>query len=343
MMHIGVIGLNHRSGFLALREKLTRALEKIFEENALSFESAVLLVTCNRVELYFSSKKLAATHMEILHTLSRYGMGEVFYALYSYFGRECFLHLGKVITGMDSAIFGESEIQRQVKLAYEKRRQRVTLCHDLHYLFQKALKIGKQLRSCFLMQTEGRELFELIEKMTKWLGIDLREASALVVGHSRLGRKMMTFLQNARCRQLTLCTREKEVKVSTAIRVAGWEVLRYWQQYDLVICATCHKTFVLDEQQSGEKGRKPTLVFDLGVPRNVNPAICRSDVIYLYHLEQLEKLLPNRRKAYAREQMLCEDTLCRMIDRQMALFAQRRKAKWHRGVGVAQETFAKSL
>ncbi|MEM7174671.1 MAG: hypothetical protein AAF443_01920 [Chlamydiota bacterium] len=327
MMQVGVIGMNHQSGSLPLREKLTRIFQLEFSSSRSCVADSVLLVTCNRVELYFSSQQLAATHVRILKVLSCHGLSDFCYALYSYFGRDCFFHLGRVITGMDSAIFGESEIQRQVKLAYEQRRQQMVLSHDLHYLFQKALKAGKELRTSFFVSSKERALPTAIGMTAKWLGVDLKTASILLIGNSRLNRKIIHFLELKGCQSLTLCTRSLEA-LTPSVKRMDWAKLECWGGYDIVICATYHSAFVLKEKSQRTGNDHRTLVFDLGVPRNVDPALGRNRSVDLYHLSQLEKLLPSRHKKNNQELTLCCQTLDEIVNRQMTLFVKRRQAKW---------------
>lgn len=147
-MQVGIIGINHKSSPFEVREKLARIFRNQFASDY--SHNFILLSTCNRTELYFSSHQLAETHVNLLERL-KYQIGEEsIHVLYSYFGKDCFCHLVRVISGLDSAIFGESDIQRQVKVAYETRRKRQLLSHDLHFLFQKGLKIAKEIRTSFI-------------------------------------------------------------------------------------------------------------------------------------------------------------------------------------------------
>ncbi len=324
MMQIGVIGINHRSRSLLVREQFARAFQSEFDTPTTRIPDSVLLLTCNRVELYFSSDQLASTHAYILQRLNSRGLSATSYALYSYFGKECFFHLGRVITGMDSAIFGESEIQRQVKLAYERRRKQTSLRHDLHYLFQKALKTGKALRNSYLAYPRDSELPRSIEKTTSWLGTDLKTASILLVGYSRLNRTIASFLQAKGCRALALCTRAQTAHIS-GVAILDWTILPQWQTYDVVICATQHSTYVLKEGKGVKRGKNRTLLFDLGVPRNVDPALSYHPSVYLCHLSQLEKLLFVQEEKHS--VALCSQKLETIVLRQMMLFTKRRQAK----------------
>jgi len=142
-MRIGLVGINHKLASLSLRESLAKAFRKCFGNS----HPFILLLTCNRIELYFSSPDLAATHTAILSALKKETSCECDQKLYSFFGMECFLHLAKVTAGFDSAIMAETEIQGQVKQAYEEALKSKKLPSELHFLFQKSLHISKLCRS----------------------------------------------------------------------------------------------------------------------------------------------------------------------------------------------------
>ena len=90
-MEIGVLGVNHKSCSLFLREKLTGAFEKIFKENSHFLEgSYVLLSTCNRVEIYFTAQEVVSRHGAILALLRKHMELSFQHVLYSYFGEDVF-------------------------------------------------------------------------------------------------------------------------------------------------------------------------------------------------------------------------------------------------------------
>ncbi|MFQ5677494.1 MAG: hypothetical protein ACE5G1_16515 [bacterium] len=151
-MRVGVIGINHKLADLKLRECFAKICHQRFRSCRFTCteHSFVLLNTCNRTEVYFSSEILAETHSYILNILRRdlHDIEEKFdQKLYSYFGHDCFYHLARVTSGLDSAIAAETEIQGQVKTAYEKVLEYFQLPREMHYLFQKSLKIGKRIRT----------------------------------------------------------------------------------------------------------------------------------------------------------------------------------------------------
>lgn len=138
-LRIGVIGLNHKTAHLALRETFARAALRLQNEMGLFFPHAtIVLSTCNRTEIYFSSPDLSECHSELLSFLRSEHLDEPFeHRLYSYFGIDCLSHLCLVASGLDSAIVAETEIQRQVKMSYLRSSERAQLPSSLHFLFKK--------------------------------------------------------------------------------------------------------------------------------------------------------------------------------------------------------------
>src|SRR6185503_11227665 len=112
-MQIGVLGINHKSAEISRREQVAHACRIRVSRDCEIAERyhCVVLSTCNRTEIYFSSDNLAEAHSALLNVLR----GEIEipfeHKLYSFFGFDCFMHLARVTSGLDSVIIAESEIQ----------------------------------------------------------------------------------------------------------------------------------------------------------------------------------------------------------------------------------------
>lgn len=319
-MQVGVIGINYKSSHLELREKLARVFQKEF--GSADCSDFILLSTCNRTELYFTSRSLADTHIELLKRLRNH-IGESFeHALYAYFRRDCFNHLGRVISGMDSAILGESDIQRQVKLAYEKQRLKTQLTYDLHYLFQKGLKIGKEMRTSFLIGKKGSQLPHAIQSVVEWQNYDIKEIKLLFVGNSSVNRKLMTFFEHKGCQNISLCTRG-DLEKKSSISMMDWKGLKNWDTFDVIICATYHEEYMI---KRSAKDINKTLIFDLSVPRNVDPSLAKHPQLFLYNIDEIGQIIQKKRGE--KEIALCEDAIEKAVHRQIHLFKERRQAKW---------------
>jgi glutamyl-tRNA reductase len=278
-MNIGIIGINFKTAPLSLHESIARSSLSLFQE--MMPIPMVLLSTCNRTEIYFSSENLAQTKREIQERIEeRIGIS-LEGLLYSYLNRDCFAHLCRVSSGLDSAIFLETEIARQVKLAYALSCKRSILPSVLHYVFQKSFKVAKCLRSSVLSLKKGTSIFSILWQMGEEEFLDLRQRNIFLVGYSETNRRLADFFEQKGSKNFTFCSRWPEKVVGyTAV---GRDALSSWNEYDLIFCASQTDTFLIQ----GE-GRKKHLIFDLSVPRNVDPRVEKGGV-KLYNIEQINK------------------------------------------------------
>src|SRR5207244_4328762 len=146
------------------REAIARAAQSLSGEKGIFFQHPiVVLSTCNRTEIYFSAENLAEAHSDLLAHFRKQIEEPFEHRLYSYFGIDCFAHLCRVASGLDSAILAETEIQRQVKVAYAAGR---VLPSCLHYIFQKALKVSKGMRN--QMAISSPTLYTTLWQLADW-------------------------------------------------------------------------------------------------------------------------------------------------------------------------------
>ena len=299
-LKMGVLGINFKTASLHLREFIARGADRLSGEKGLFFpHPTVLLSTCNRTEIYFSGDDLASVHSELLALLRLYIDEPFEYRLYSYFGIDCFAHLCRVASGLDSAILAETEIQRQVKVAYLQSAQRSRLPPCVHYAFQKALKVGKTVRSSLSLE-RSPSLAGTIFTLSKAFWGDLASVNVLFVGYSELNRSLASYFLHRGVTDLTLCTKDPtRVKQSGCI-VVGREVLPEWHQFQLVICASKAGEYLIS---NGSRSRH--LLFDLSVPRNIDPAVGLSS--QLYNIEQINQFMEHSQLAQSIDLDRCEE------------------------------------
>jgi len=196
-MRVGIIGINHKLANLELRELLAKTCQRRFnpENSTHGSHSLVLLSTCNRTEVYFSSEDLASTHCYLLNIL-RQNVGDDFdQKLYSYFGQDCLLHLCRVTAGLDSAIIAETEIQGQVKIAYELAKGCHSLPFEMHYLFQKALAIAKKARSFLPLKPGLPDIEHAILQTGQHFFKEMPIINILFVGASEINEKIIAYFK----------------------------------------------------------------------------------------------------------------------------------------------------
>ncbi|PCI92296.1 hypothetical protein COB11_07760 [Candidatus Aerophobetes bacterium] len=330
-MDIAVVGINHTCSSFTLREELTRAFEKAFAfaDNDSLKCSYVLLLTCNRAEIYFSAKEITKVHVKILNILRRYVSFAFEHALYSYFDTDTFLHLARVSSGLDSALVGESEIQSQVKLAYEKARKTRNLSSSLHYLFQKSLRLGKYTRSDFSFSKEGNHLSTVILKQLQCTFEAFDGLSVLFLGNSEINRRVLAAFMYKPFENIRLCTNHK-VDPSFERRFQGVEVLDYKEVenlsfYDIVVVAGKYDKYLIEEISNNIP--KKRIFFDLCVPRSVHPKLQHYPDLTLFDMEKLSVLFDKRQKFYKKELLECEEHLAKYVGRYFLLFHKKSERK----------------
>ncbi|MEZ5315367.1 MAG: hypothetical protein R3E91_04060 [Chlamydiales bacterium] len=297
-MQIAILGISHKSADLTLREKLAKVCHRQFGSNKSIHPSYayVLLSTCNRIEIYFSSIDLAKTHTHLLEMLRGEMQEEFEPHIYSYFGNNCFSHLARVTAGFDSVLMGETEIQGQVKQAYEEAISVRFLSRELHFLFQKCLKIGKNIRSRGAIFQKLPKLEGTILQAGQILLGHLEKKTILFVGFSEINRKIFFAFKSKGILNMTFCSRsyEKEDQMAQKenIQFLPWNAFHKWSTFDFIIFATKYPDFLVLESS---KVRKKTLIIDLSVPRNVHPQLGKNKQITLLNIDQLGRLMDRRK------------------------------------------------
>jgi glutamyl-tRNA reductase len=325
---VGVMGINYKSSDLSLREVIAKACERCLgsESAAAAKLNIVLLSTCNRTEIYFSDEDLAQAHSELLSLLREEVQVAFEHKIYSYFGIDCFAHLAKVAAGLDSQIVAETEIQRQVKGAYLNASLHRQLPSAIHFLFQKSLKISKSLRSNYPHLQTRVSLEDTLFNLSSLMLEEIQRRRIFFVGNSEINRKIIHHFKRKGAGEMSLCTRAPAMasELDSSVKVCDWSHLTSWSEYDIVICGTSqHHTLLSEEQLSPDKALSSRLIFDLSVPRNVDPKLGRHPQIALLNIEELGKLILKRQRDHVREFKNWEEKIQSAASFQLALFHEK--------------------
>jgi|GEM_PF-1163349 len=328
MLGIGVVGLNSSCCSIDQREKITKAFELAFQKEVSYFEkiSAVLLSTCHRVELYFFSKEFEREKFRILDLLTE----ELDFAfddrIYMIRDQLVFFHLAKVTSGLASPVILESDIQRQVKLAYYHASNIFSLPEEMHYLFQKSLKIGKEIRSRYSAWKKEFVFEHLIYHKTIKNFLDIKEKKILFIGFSDINKKLFSYFHQKGLANCTLITRDFEnieiKKKYPFLILQSRESLSRWFEFDIIIAATKDLKSALTKKI----GEKKVLFFDLSIPRTYIRAEKENGLI-LYNIEDLALVFEEKKRKMASEINEGQHVLNELIHRSVLFFDQRKKRK----------------
>lgn len=328
-MRVGVIGINHKLANLQLRELLAKACQRCFMTGGSTHgeHTFVLLNTCNRTEVYFTSEDLAATHTYLLHILRGEVKDDFDQKVYSYFGKDCFLHLSRVASGLDSAIVAETEIQGQVKSAYENAANCIKLPGELHYIFQKSLQIGKKVRSELPMGRGMPDLEHAIFQTGMQFFQEPQKAKILFVGASDINCKILSFLKAKNLNNITLCNRSSKrmqtVSSSYELKMLDWAALGDWHQFNWIIFGTKAPHHLIRRNDIQNHCLSHKLIIDLCVPRNVEPQLGRGQNITLLNIDQINRILRVRQQQMSHTLMQAENLVSEAAQQYMEMYNQK--------------------
>lgn len=326
MMPLGVIGISHKTASLKHREQFANVCERRFRPGPFTQGDypSVLLSTCNRVEWYFSSADLARTHSYFLQILREENLEHLEPKLFCYFGTDCLSHLARVTSGLDSAIVGETEIQGQVKVSYEAAVQCYgQLPKEMHFAFQKSLKVGKDVRSSLLPQDGAFGLEHTIHRLNEQLYPDVEDVSVLFVGASEINCKVLAHLKAKGMESITLCNRTMESAERVAehygVDILPWHALHRWHEYDCLIVGTRSPDYVIKGNTLPEAHTGRCLMIDLSVPRNVDPALNRRPQLTVLNLDQINNIVNSKKAkldhAVMQAEIFVRDSIHNLVER----------------------------
>ncbi|MFH2137977.1 MAG: glutamyl-tRNA reductase [Candidatus Omnitrophota bacterium] len=306
-MDIELIGLNHKTAPIEIREKLSfsngslaQALDALKRQSPI--KEGVILSTCNRIEVYAMGSDVKRVDDSITHFLSDFHKLEKNYFqehLYKIKGLPAIRHLFMVSSSLDSQVLGENQILGQIKSAYFKAREVGTVDKNFSFLFEEAIKIGKRVRAQTQIGCGAVSISSAAVEMAKKIFEDLTQKKVLIVGAGKIGELSATHLYN-RGVQLVLVANRTLLKArelaekfkGTAIDFGKLDAAL--EEADIVISSTSAPHLLVTKKQVQElilrRKQRPIFFIDLGLPRNIDPQANDVDNVYVYNLDDLQKV-----------------------------------------------------
>src|SRR5256886_4781348 len=300
-MTVFCIGLSHHTANVATREQFagSATAESIVREAGCP--EALLLTTCNRVEVYGVSHKRISTD-EIARCLTKNPIRDPHYyapPFYRYEAEKCVQHLFRVASGLDSMVVGESEILGQAKKAYELARKSGAAGPYLHRLFQRAFRVAKQVRTHTDI-TRGLVSvgFVAVDLAQRIFG-NLNNCKVLVVGAGEMSERTARALISRGVTDLRVSNRSMDRAQELTRLIAGRAIpFDEWPQQcseiDILITSTSSESPLLRPENLGPMLRdrldRPLFIIDIAVPRDVDPRVSEIEGVYLYDIDSLQSV-----------------------------------------------------
>jgi glutamyl-tRNA reductase len=332
---IVVVGLNHETAPVAVREalafpkeRLGDALVRVREEAGLG--EAMILSTCNRVEVYARSSATASPSEAIASFLAAFHgktPGEVEPHLYKLEGEAAVRHAFRVAASLDSMVLGEPQILGQVKEAYEAAEKAGSLGAVLNALRNRSISAARRARTETAIGRNAVSVSHVAVELARKIFGELRDRAVLLVGAGKMSHVAARQLVQSGARATVLGGRtfEKAEQLAAALggRAAPFDDLRKeLARADIVVSGTGAPGVVIHREdveaaQASRRGR-PLFVIDIAVPRDVAADVARVSNVFLYDLDDLhtvaEANLRERKKEAAAAEAILEHEIREFLE-----------------------------
>ncbi len=306
-MLVQVVGCSHHGTAITVRERLAFTPEQTREaldhwRRIFPGVEAVLLSTCNRVEIYAATERaIEPTLDQIANFLARFhgvNPDEVIEHLYQYREESAVRHLFTVAASLDSMVLGEPQILSQVKHAYQVATEQDNTGPLMHAVFQAALRVARRVAGETAIHQRrvsipsvavadfARQIFERFD-----------DKHALVIGAGEMAEETLGYVTDEGVTQITVINRHFERAQTLAQRWNGqavaWEELpNALMAADLIISTTAAGEPIVTLADfaavTAERVARPLLILDLAVPRDFDPSIGDLPDVYLYSIDDLQ-------------------------------------------------------
>jgi glutamyl-tRNA reductase len=332
-MDVLCIGLSHQTADVAIRERFAFAEHEL---GACAGElgrrqelgEALILSTCNRVELYAATPSPAEGFASIEAYLAARAALEPEERRFFYRrdGAGAVRHLFRVVSGLESMVLGETEILGQVKRAYGIAAEAGATSRHLNKLFQRAFNVAKEVRTRTNITRGAVSVGSAAVDLAEQIFGRLNTCRAMILGAGETSELTAKALMSRGANGIFVSNRSFERAVTLAEETHGEAItFEQWHErfddIDILISSTSAPHVIVTPEKLGKamrrRGNRPVFVIDLAVPRDVDPAVNKLDGVYLYDIDALKEIAAQSMAVRRQEMAVCE----RLIERHVEEFS----------------------
>jgi len=334
-MKFSITGVNHKSAPVEVRERLA------FDEHSLSeallelkrrpgVTEGLILSTCNRVEIAFTCEDHSAPPMavdEFLADTRHVARDWVAPYLYHYEDSEAILHLFRVAASLDSMVLGEPQILGQLKSAYALAKQHGAVTGFLDNLLTRAFSVAKRVRSETDIGANAVSVSYAAVELAREIFGSLKDKRVMIVGAGKMSELAARHLRRNGATQIFVTNRTHERAVEMAQLFDG-KIIEYTKfmaflpEVDIVITSSGapHYIIVRDDMKKVIDARRnrPMFLIDIAVPRNIEPSVNELDNVFLYDIDDLQKVVESNLEGRAASAQEAEAIISEEVERMVA-------------------------
>jgi len=303
-MPLVVVGLNHKTASIDIREKMSIAennianvVEKLCQRS--DIESCVVLSTCNRTEFYFSCQHSQAAVSAFCHWF-QIEFQSIEQHIYIKQELEAIIHLFEVSSGLDSMVLGEAQILGQVKSSYEISNKIKCLDNILNRFFQCCFRVAKSVRTSTDIGKNPVSVANSAVSLSKQIFGDLSQQNILMIGAGATVDLLLRYINKHKHHNLAICNRslENAAKLAKQFNCHSFgldELSCNLADFDLIFTATASpKPILLQEMIKKallKRKHRPMVIIDIAIPRDVEESIKKFNDIFYYSVDDLQKVI----------------------------------------------------
>ena len=329
-MAFNVLGLNHKTAPVALREKvafnedrLVAALRTLRQESGIA--EVVILSTCNRTEVYWAG---TASGTELSRWLERHHGNnlDIASSLYVHQDRLAVEHAFSVASGLDSMVLGEAQILGQLKDAYRVAHQTGSTGPWLNKLFQAAFSAAKRVRSETQIGANAVSLASATVSLARRMYANLGDHTALMIGAGEMIALTARHFASAGVKHMVIANRtlSRAQSLATELKAHAVDLSaldRELADADIVVSCTASSAPLISKNAAAAAVRarrhRPIFMVDLAVPRDVEPSVAELEDVYLFSIDDLQQLVDENRQqrevAAGGARLLLEEEVARFL------------------------------
>lgn len=299
-MKLAVIGVNHKSCPIEIREKVAFTRSKEIEGMRLlaerSVTEVVILSTCNRSEIYIYDHDLEAAINKVKNFYSEFfDQPHIKEYLFVKTGKEAIAYLYRVASGLDSIVIGEDQILGQVKAAHTLAMTYHTSGKVLNKVFREAITSAKEIKNKTKISEQPLSISRIAVKFLKEKQGTLKDKTALIIGAGKMNELTIKYLLEEEVGIIYVMNRTHTKAISLTDKYEGLVPIHYDERYevleevDFVISATASPHIILEYEKMKEL-KKALYIMDIAMPRDIDPRINRLPFAYVYDIDDLKAI-----------------------------------------------------
>ena len=331
-MKLFVTGLNHRTAPVEVRERLAFAEAALPEalqglKGRPGLLEGMILSTCNRVEITVTADEQADAEAAVEHFIAESRAVERAWVspyLYRHDGPDAIRHLFRVASSLDSMVVGEPQILGQLKNAYTLAKECGAISGFLDLVLTRAFNVAKRVRSeTDIGQSAVSVSYAAIELAREIFG-SLSGKRVLVVGAGKMSESAARHLRRAGVSEILVTNRTRSRAESMAEEFGG-RVVDYEKFHmaltdvDIVIASSGAPNYIITKDEmkgvASKRRNRPMFLIDIAVPRNIEPAVNEIESVFLYDIDDLDKIVDTNLKGRLEVAVAAEDIIREEVER----------------------------